>query len=312
MTRRTWPLLPALSTVLVSLAAAVLLAVPASAEDQERVSAVNPVGNDISYPQCTASGWDGETYVGLGATAVPSGARFGIVGVNGGTAAIANPCLPAQLAWAGRLPGLANQPRLQLYVNTANPGAVLREFGVVTWPVATTAGNPYNAVANQPEGCTADGVGTNTPACSWQYGWERAEWAVSLVDAAAAEADVTVNLSATVVWLDVETSNTWQSGVTGLRNNAAVLEGMTARYESQGAEVGLYSTRYQWGLIVGGNLGTTRDLAGLDSWIAGATSLDAAKSFCDTKPALTTGGEVTLAQYVPKDLDLNYSCADRP
>lgn len=317
MTRRTWPLLPALSTVLMALAPAVLAAAPAvAAEDvqadrAERVSVVNPVGNDISYPQCTASGWDGDDYTTLGATLTPRNARFGVVGVNGGTAATANPCLPAQLAWAARLPGLTNQPRLQLYVNTANPGAVLEVYDVVTWPLVTTPDNPYNGVDGEPQSClTDDGTGVNDVACSWEYGWQRAEWAAGLVADAAAVAGVSVPLGDSVVWLDVETMNTWQTGVEGQERNAASLEGMAAYYDSRGAEVGLYSTSYQWGIIVGDN-GATGELAGRDSWIAGATNLDSAIAFCDTRLPLTPGGEVTLTQYVARKLDYDYSCADR-
>ncbi|MGM0386392.1 MAG: hypothetical protein ACQERF_10500, partial [Actinomycetota bacterium] len=140
-------LLRALSAVTASLAAGALLAAPASAADgRDRFSAIAPVGNDISYPQCTGSGWDGASYTGLGSTRIPMGARFGIIGVNGGTAARANPCLPAQLRWADSLSGLTGQPRLQVYVNTANPGAVLEEYDVTTWPVATDPANPYNDV----------------------------------------------------------------------------------------------------------------------------------------------------------------------
>jgi hypothetical protein len=304
--------LPALSTVLLTLASAALGGAPASADELDRISAVNPVGHDISYPQCTASGWNGEAYVASGATSVPMGSRFGIVGVNGGTAAKANPCLPAQLAWATTLPGLPNQPRLQLYVNTANPGAVLEEYAITTWPLVTESDNPYNAVDGVGERCTVAGVGVNNAACSWQYGWERAEWAAGLVEEAADVAEVTVDLAATVVWLDVETSNTWQAGADGLENNAAALEGMTARYTDLGARVGLYSTSLQWGFIVGDNVGVSGNLAALDSWIAGATNLKSAGAFCDTKSALTAGGSVTLAQYVARQFDYDVSCADRP
>jgi len=308
-----------LSTVLLSLTPVVLAAAPAAASDaapaaadrKERISVINPVGNDISYPQCTGSGWNGESYTSRGATVIPRNARFGIVGVNGGTAAKANPCLPAQLAWAAGLPGLANQPGLQLYVNTANPGAVLTDFEIVTWPSETSRENPYNAVPGESQSCTdAAGAGVNDLACSWEYGHGRAAWAADLVEEAAAVARVQVDLAETVVWLDVETGNTWQNGADGRARNAAALEGMTAYYQSEGAEVGLYSTAYQWEIIVGGN-GRTGALAGLDSWLAGATSLDSAVSFCARSP-LTPGGTVTLTQYVARQLDHDYSCADRP
>ena len=48
-------------------------------------------GFDVSYPQCSGS--------------YPSNPLFGIVGVNGGLANKANPCLSGELRWAGHAPG---------------------------------------------------------------------------------------------------------------------------------------------------------------------------------------------------------------
>jgi hypothetical protein len=75
--------------------------------------AAGTVGYDISHPQCNA--------------AFPTGAAFGIVGVNGGLPYSANPCLgagdgPSELAWAGMNAGL--------YANTADPGPALSSH----WP----------------------------------------------------------------------------------------------------------------------------------------------------------------------------------
>ncbi|MGM0384893.1 MAG: hypothetical protein ACQERF_02765, partial [Actinomycetota bacterium] len=194
-------------------------------------------------------------------------------------------------------------------VNTANPGAVLEEYDVTTWPVATDPANPYNDVDGAAQACAVAGVGVNDLACSWQYGWNRAEWSAGLYDEAAGVAGVDVDLADTVVWLDVETANTWQSGVDGLERNAAALEGMVALYVSLGAEVGLYSTSYQWNRIVGAN-GLVGALARLDSWIAGAVNLRTAEAYCDSRPALT-GGDVTLTQWVMRGYDYDFSCSDR-
>src|SRR5207247_4899687 len=75
-------------------------------------------GYDISYPQC------GSTY--------PSGQTFGVVGVNGGTAKTANPCLSTELSWAAASPGIVSppQPPVSFYLNTADPGPQ----AVDTWP----------------------------------------------------------------------------------------------------------------------------------------------------------------------------------
>src|SRR5436853_7200886 len=53
------------------------------------IFASNATGNDISYPQCSTSDY-------------PQNA-FGVVGVTGGRAFTANPCLSKEFAWAGTL-----------------------------------------------------------------------------------------------------------------------------------------------------------------------------------------------------------------
>ena len=63
---------------------------------------ISGVGFDISYPQCRST-W-------------PSGAAFGIVGLNGGAPLLSNRCFADQLAWARRTRAYA------VYVNTAYTG----------------------------------------------------------------------------------------------------------------------------------------------------------------------------------------------
>jgi hypothetical protein len=263
------------SSVVVALALlAALLAAPGTA------SAATTVGYDVSYPQCD--------------TTLPSDHAFGIVGVNGGLSTRANPCLGTQLAWAWRSSGVVTaQPKAQVYLNTANPGELLGQ--VTTWP--KSGATPYGA-------CT----GTNSTACSWQYGWERAQNSVvSFFTPAAQGARVDSQPSRYRWWLDVETMNTWQSGSTAAKTrNRATLEGMTAYLVSRGARVGMYSTNQQWATIVG-TVPSTSVLAGRDSWLAGATSLTAAQSAC-AKPSLVPAGHVRLTQYVQSGLDRNYAC----
>jgi hypothetical protein len=264
------------SAVVVALAvAAALLAAPGSAS-----AAASRVGYDVSYPQCTPT--------------LPSGQAFGVVGVNGGLSTKTNTCLAEQLTWAWRSSGVVvSQPKAQLYLNTANPGELLDQ--VVTWP--TAGDTPYGTCA-----------GTNSMACSWQYGYERAENSVvSFFTPAARAAAVDSQPDRYTWWLDVETENTWQSGSSAaLARNRATLEGMTAYLVSRGAKVGLYSTRYQWSRIAGA-VGSRSILAGRPSWLAGSTSLSAAAAACSTTP-LVPGGRVTLSQYVVSGLDHDYSC----
>ena len=62
--------------------------------------------------------------------ALPSGQAFGIVAVNEGVANTTNPCLTTEITWAEATAGATSQPRVSLYVNTANPG----NHGVTDWP----------------------------------------------------------------------------------------------------------------------------------------------------------------------------------
>jgi hypothetical protein len=262
--------------VVVALAvAAAVLALPGVAS-----AATTTVGFDVSYPQCGST--------------LPAAHAFGIVGVNGGKATTTNPCLSQQLTWAWKSSGaVAAQPKAQLYLNTANPGQVIPQ--VATWPKQGTT--PYGTCS-----------GTNSMACSWRYGWERAQNSVvSFFTPAAQAVRVDSQPSRYTWWLDVETENTWQTGSTdALARNRAALEGMTSYLTSRSAKVGLYSTRQQWAQIVG-TVATTSSLAKRNSWLAGATSLTAATAACTQAP-LAPGGKVTLTQYVQSGLDRDHSC----
>jgi hypothetical protein len=270
------------SVVVVLAAVAAILGLTGSAS-----AAVTTIGYDVSYPQC--------------GKALPYSHAFGVVGVNGGLPTTTNPCLSAQLTWAWKSSGAArSQPKAQLYLNTANPGAVTPK--VASWP--STGSTPYGT-------CT----GTNTTACSWQYGWNRAKDSAVALSHAAQVSTVDGRISSYIWWLDVETANSWQSPgddpvadttSSASARNRATLEGMTAYLVAQGGRVGLYSTSQQWGPIVG-PVPTTSNLAGRNSWLPGATTLSGATANC-AKAALTPGGRVTLTQYVANNLDRNHSC----
>jgi hypothetical protein len=283
------------------------------------------LGNDISWPHC--------------GKALPKGQAFGIIGVNGGKTTNTNPCLADQLRWAASSSGAAiGQDKVQVYVNTANPGEVLEQYAVTTWPLnntdprgRVTIGNE-NQLLNNPYGACTPTDGnyngyTNDLACSWQYGWNRAVEAVDIRFKPAARAAINAGASGIsenpahyVWWLDVETMNSWQGendseGAAGLdakrARNTATLEAMKSFLQSEGAKkIGLYSTSYQWGRIVGGTLAdgiTGQNLKSLDSWLAGATNQSDAQRRCSSAP-LTAGGKVTLTQYISRNLDYDYSC----
>lgn len=229
-------------------------------------------GNDVSYPQC--------------GKALPSRPAFGIVGVNGGKASTLNPCFSTQITWAKASVGGTSQPAAALYVNTGNPGDVYvtRPASVSYWP---TAG------ANSFGTCT----GGNDAACAYEYGKYMAQRDTIYVRSHDATTDFDY-------WLDVETGNSWSLNTL---SNQASLIGMVDYFNSLGANVGLYSTSYQWRQIAGDTSDPDGRLAGLDSWLAGARSRSGARSNCSLAP-LTPNGEVTLTQYVSGGFDYDYAC----
>lgn len=243
---------------------------------------VEMVGYDVSYPQCGKN--------------LPTNHYFGIVGVNGGTAASTNPCLATQLAWANSAKTGSNQPKVQLYVNTANP-AQDRAYDWANWPTTSTDNNPYGDCV---------GKKTNNAACSWQYGWNRSIETEAYFVTKAKDAGLsTYNAGAYTWWLDVETMNSWQTS--SLARNVAALEGFAAYYQSKDADVGLYSTAYQWGVITGNDFKADSNLRGLANWRPSGSNLNIAKTNCDADP-LTPGGSIALTQYVVKNIDNNHSC----
>lgn len=239
------------------------------------------LGIDISYPQC------GKT--------VPKTQAFGVVGVNGGLATTTNPCLKDQLIWASKSLGGTPQEKIQLYVNTANPGGL----NTPSWPTSNTPNNPYGL-------CD----GSDSIACAWQYGWNRAsEDITDRFVPAAKQAGVSASPSTYTWWLDVETMNTWKPPTSSFntRSNATVLEGMTSHFQSVGGRVGLYSTAYQWSQIVGDSVSGGSNLIGLKNWRPGGANLSTAKQACAAAP-LTSNGKVVMTQFVSKNLDYDYSC----
>jgi hypothetical protein len=281
---------------LVSLSFVAVLLVPSVAFAAKPVSesgspkptpTVEMIGYDVSYPQCGKS--------------LPTDHYFGIVGVNGGNAATVNSCLADQLVWASKAKTGSNQSKYQVYVNTANPGEVINQ--ITTWPTTSvdtngnTPTNPYG-VCN----------GANDRACSWLYGWNRSIYTEGVFKTAANSKGLNSNTGDYTWWLDVETMNTWQSGSNeALIRNTAAIEGFGAYYQSKSAHIGLYSTAVQWTQITGNNSGLGGNLNGLPNWRPSGSSLANAKSNCSVAP-LTSGGFISITQYVVKNLDNNHSC----
>ena len=85
---------------------------------------------------------------------------------------------------------------------------------------------------------------------------------------------------------------------------------MTAYLRSIGAEVGIYSTGYQFGKIAG-TVVPGSNLNKLRNWIPGAASTASAQANCASVP-LTPGGTITMTQFTARDLDYNYPCPTSP
>ena len=237
--------------------------------------APQPIGYDLSYPQCSS---------------YPSNPRFAIVGANGGRSNTANPCLSGEMGWARGAPGQSRpaQPRLSLYIDTGNPGA----HHVADWPRRGRA--------------AAYGVcnGKLTNACSYIYGEQRAAYSYGLVasrDPAAART--------APWWLDVELMASW-AGTYQL--NIASLRGFIAGLHSSGAggPIGVYSTIAQWKDITGLTAQTTSAAfkTQLPDWVAGTQgTLAQARENC--RSGGFTGAAPTLAQYRVGPLDADFRCA---
>ena len=230
-------------------------------------------GYDISYPQCS--------------TSYPA-TLFGVVGVDGGYARDANPCLSGELDWARNASGQKrpNQVPLSLYIDTGNPGDQVSD-----WPKGGRT-RLYGA-------CN----GLLTDACSYLYGEQRSQYSFGLV----AALDPTAARTAPW-WLDVELELSW-AGTYEL--NIAALRGFIVGLHDAGARgpVGVYSTGAQWKEITGLTTQTTSSAFSgqLPDWVAGTdATLAQARQACGADDF--TGVAPTLAQYRIGPLDADLRC----
>jgi len=265
---------------------ALLIAAGPAAGAKTKTNRIN--GYDVSYPQCNQ--------------ALPS-ATFGIVGVNDGIVLSANPCLgtgdgPSELAWAQQ----ATNHAPAFYANTGDPGPAYSSH----WPTGQAS----------PKACAS--TANNSTDCSYDYSWNAA--ADSFANAVRAEQQVrgldpagaTSAAAQAPWWFDVETGNSWQTleadyGQTAMAkaNDIAALDGAVEYLRSAGvAQIGFYSTGYQWTQITGG---TGAHFAANPNWVAGYRDQSAAKAGCTAVGF--AGGTVKLTQYPANGLDADYACS---
>ena len=255
--------------VIAAVAVATLMAVPspAMAASANKRGGGSTTGNDISYPQCGG--------------AYPSGQAFGIVGLNDGLANNWNPCFSSELQWALGSSGKTSQAKASVYVNTADPGNSYNGQPIKDWPGSSIPSDPYGP-------CD----GSNTTACAWEYGYERAQADINAVAAPGTYP----------WWLDVETGNSWLSGSYGLQMNVADLQGMEYAFSTIAVTAGIYTTSYQWGVITGGD---TSDFNGVPDWVPGARTQKGAQSNCSLTPFSGPASKITVTQWTGSyDYDL--------
>jgi hypothetical protein len=202
----------------------------------------NPLGYDVSWPQCNDE--------------LPDSFAFAVVGVNRGRTYSENDCLRSQLRWAG--------PDVDFYLNTGNPGPEHSRY----WPRGES----------EPREC--DRRADDSHACAYSYGWRAAADSYARVLDAAVDlgwadaGDDRVPGEATW-WLDVETANSWR---TDRSLNVAALQGAVDFLESvEVTEVGFYSTPLLWWRVTHG----TDAFDAYPAWHAGARGRADAERRCD-------------------------------
>jgi hypothetical protein len=252
----------------VALLAALVTLMGGSVASAAPSAAVGAVGHDVSYPQCGRP--------------LPTTGAFGIVGVTGGRAFSANPCLAEQLRWAAARPSTA-----AVYINTGNPAPTSSYY----WP---------RSGAKDPVLCR-DNRSTTDPGCAYDYGWHAAADALAVADR------TDRSIRRLTWWLDVEIANSWNGNGTA---NAAALQGAFDLLRGKGIRVGIYSTGYQWKTITGGytksSAATYRSawrpafvprypLESAPLWIATVGDRAAAQAACSTT---FTGAPAQLVQFV--------------
>jgi hypothetical protein len=212
-----------------------------------------------------------------------------------------------------QLTGATSQAKVSLYVNAADPGNVYNGTPIADWPASSLSTDPYAACATTTVTLSTGTytVGANSPACAWQYGYNKATQDAAWLTAAATAINeqsplVRVSTSAAEYpwWLDVETANAWQANTA---MNVADLQGMIAGLEAAGATaVGTYSTAAQWNAVTGGTISASGSLYGIPEWLPGAKSLSGAEQACSQTSF--TGGPITLTQWFSHPVDSDFAC----
>ncbi len=194
---------------------------------------------------------------------------FAVIGVTGGRPFTNNPCLFNEYAWATLAPTAPS-----LYMNVS--GA-------------------FGSTADRGNTGPAGACGANDTSCrAYNYGFNAARDARAYASSA--------GVASQVWWLDVETANSWWPETA---YNQRVIQGAHAFFALAGLTVGVYSTNYQWNLL----MGSYRPQ--LPVWYATAAGYAGAPAYCANAYDFAGGG-VLLVQYYGGDFDADYACAGAP
>lgn len=187
---------------------------------------------------------------------------FGIVGVTGGLVYSRNNCAAAEAK---------HFSNLSLYINTG---------------LNASSSSPYYAEAKV--GCHGD-----VYCAAYNYGSNAAKDALSYA--------TSQGISSSKWWLDVETSNTWNTDT--LQNRKSLQGAHDALVASGATTVGAYSTTAQWQTITGGWQNNWPGW-GATTW----TTSSQAQSYCTGHQF--TGGPSLLMQYKSRQsrIDQDVAC----
>ncbi|MGA7172776.1 MAG: hypothetical protein WCB86_08665 [Candidatus Dormiibacterota bacterium] len=292
--KRTMPVIMAAAVVLAGVPG--LMTTPAKAAvapaggPPQAISPYSPTGSDVSYPQCGAP--------------LPVDQAFAIVGVNYGLDNSLNPCLREELDWAEfQTTGDSKEPNVSVYLNTGDPGNSYLGEQVTDWP--SSGSTPYGSCLPSLASLHYLGPGEVSVPCAYEYGFQKAEQDLFWLQDATVSDGLPTAPGNYATWLDVETSNSWESD-TDL--NVADLQGMTAGLQLSGVSViGIYALPQQWREITGGaNALAFSSVPQLQDWILGAGSLHAARAECQKAPF--AGASIALAQFPLSQFDGDFAC----
>jgi hypothetical protein len=200
---------------------------------------------------------------------IPQGSfSFAIIGLNNGRPFSTNDCFMRQYRWAQTV-----EAHPDVYINLDYPKPGRKE--------AMTG--PYGRCTETDEWCRA-----------YNYGYALAKDSV----ARATEFGVTPGR----YWFDVEMINYWSPWQAA---NGQVIHGAVDYFLDMNLPMGIYATRYQWGLITGHYVPT----ATVPLWVAGATNPQMARERCSADHLTFAGGVTWMVQYYPEDqYDGNVLC----